>query len=47
MEGGEGSFVFRSLVPRSTLYPPDWGESGEDILVAHRAGKMKKEHAIY
>lgn len=24
-----------------------WGESGEDIFVAHRAGKMKKEHVIY
>ena len=44
--GGGGSFVFRSFVPRSTLHPPTLG-SGEDIFVAHRPGKMKKEHAIY
>ena len=24
-----------------------WGESGKDIFVAQRAGKMKKEHEIY
>ena len=47
-EGGGGGVLFLGLL---FLVLPfihqHWGESGEDIFVAHRPGKMKKEHAIY
>ena len=46
--GGEGGVLFLGLwflvLP---FIHQHWGESGEDIFVAHRAGNMKKEHAIY
>lgn len=39
---GGGSFVFRSLVPRSTLYPPTLGRVGRGHFCSTQSGKHEK-----
>lgn len=45
--GGEGVLFLGLLFLVLPFIHQHWGESGDDIFVAHRPGKMKKEHAIY